>query len=122
MRIKRVDRSYYEEGYTFACPGCKHTHVIPVRVSEEQIKRRGSAPPCWDFNGSMDSPTFSPSLLVTGTEHLTDEEIKIITSGAKFEPRRYVCHSFIRDGKIQFLSDCTHSLAGQTVDLSEELP
>jgi len=30
-----------------------------------------------------------------------------------------ICHSFIRDGKIQFLGDCTHALAGQTVDLPE---
>ena len=30
-----------------------------------------------------------------------------------------ICHSFVTDGKIQFLSDCTHGLAGQTVELSE---
>ena len=30
-----------------------------------------------------------------------------------------VCHSFVTDGRIQFLGDCTHSLAGQTVDLPE---
>ena len=30
-----------------------------------------------------------------------------------------VCHSFIRDGRIQFLGDCTHHLAGQTVDLPD---
>jgi len=30
-----------------------------------------------------------------------------------------ICHSFITDGKIQFLSDCTHHLAGQTVDLND---
>lgn len=28
-----------------------------------------------------------------------------------------VCHSFITDGQIQFLNDCTHPLAGQTVPL-----
>ena len=28
-----------------------------------------------------------------------------------------VCHSFVTDGKIQFLGDCTHELAGQTVEL-----
>lgn len=28
-----------------------------------------------------------------------------------------ICHSFVTDGNIQFLSDCTHSLAGQTVPL-----
>ena len=27
------------------------------------------------------------------------------------------CHSFVTDGRIQFLSDSTHVLAGQTVDL-----
>lgn len=35
----------------------------------------------------------------------------------KFPP--HVCHSFVRDGRIEFLSDCTHALAGQTVELSE---
>ena len=30
-----------------------------------------------------------------------------------------VCHSFVTDGRIQFLADCTHALAGQTVDLPE---
>jgi hypothetical protein len=29
------------------------------------------------------------------------------------------CHSFIRNGQIQFLSDCHHELAGKTVDLPE---
>ena len=28
-----------------------------------------------------------------------------------------VCHSFITDGRIQFLNDCTHALAGHTVPL-----
>ena len=30
-----------------------------------------------------------------------------------------ICHSFITDGKIQFLSDCTHDLAGKTVELPD---
>jgi hypothetical protein len=28
-----------------------------------------------------------------------------------------VCHSFVTDGRIQLLGDCTHSMASQTVDL-----
>jgi hypothetical protein len=28
-----------------------------------------------------------------------------------------VCHSFITDGQIQFLGDCTHPMAGQTVPI-----
>lgn len=49
----------------------------------------------WAFNGDTDRPTFSPSLVVAGPG-----------------PR---CHSFVTDGHIQFLADCTHSLVGQTV-------
>ena len=30
-----------------------------------------------------------------------------------------VCHSFVTDGRIQFLGDCTHKLAGQTVNIPE---
>lgn len=29
----------------------------------------------------------------------------------------YVCHSFIKDGQIQYLDDCTHRLKNQTVPL-----
>ncbi len=29
------------------------------------------------------------------------------------------CHSFVKDGKIQYLKDCWHKLAGQTVDLPD---
>ena len=29
------------------------------------------------------------------------------------------CHSYVKDGQIQFLNDCSHVLAGQTVDLPE---
>jgi hypothetical protein len=54
--------------------------------------------PVWGFNGDCDKPTISPSLLCKS--HIT-------------------CHSFIVDGKIQFLSDCTHKLAGQTVDIPD---
>lgn len=54
----------------------------------------------WDFDGNYEAPTFSPSVL---------------TYGSPWEERR--CHSFVRSGHIEFLSDCTHELAGQTVAL-----
>ncbi|MDU4254915.1 DUF6527 family protein [Pseudomonas sp.] len=92
----------------FDCPGCTLGHCLPV----------GTGPgPRWQWNGSLDKPTLSPSILARGVERLTDEEVEIIQAGGKVEPRPLVCHSFVRDGRIQFLSDCTHSLAGQTVDL-----
>lgn len=54
------------------------------------------------------SPTFEPSILVTCRWMASDSEMK-----------DDVCHSFVRDGRIQFLGDCTHELAGKTVDLPD---
>lgn len=52
------------------------------------------------WNGDYDKPTLHPSYLNKNTP-----------------PE--VCHSFINNGVIQFLGDCTHKLAGQTVELPE---
>jgi hypothetical protein len=89
----------------FYCEGCEQCHGVNDR---------------WTFNGGMDSPTFSPSILVTGTQPITDEQHDLIMSGVHVEPRPLVCHSFVTDGKIHYLNDCTHKLAGQTVLLKDE--
>ena len=67
----------------------------------------------WSFNGNYDLPTFKPSILVRGHKALDPNDL---SKGR----RETVCHSFVTDGKIRFLNDCTHALAGQTVDLPEE--
>jgi hypothetical protein len=67
----------------------------------------------------MDAPTLTPSILVRGTVPVTDEQVARIMAGEKIEPVETICHSYVTDGKIQFLNDCTHELAGQTVDLPE---
>ncbi|TGV39244.1 ammonia monooxygenase, partial [bacterium M00.F.Ca.ET.168.01.1.1] len=67
--------------------------------------------------GDYDRPTFQPSVLVTGVQKLTEDEYERVMAGEKIEPRPLRCHSFVTDGQIQFLSDCTHALAGQTVAL-----
>lgn len=69
--------------------------------------------PCWTFNGDVDRPTFAPSILVTyAANPNATEEFK------EWRQKR-ICHSYVRNGRIEFLSDCTHSLAGITVDLPE---
>lgn len=77
--------------YLFHCPGCKRSHLFEVDCASHG----------WTWNGSMDRPTFTPSLLCNAN-----------TSDLR-------CHSFVTDGKIQFLSDCHHELAGQTVDIPD---
>jgi hypothetical protein len=81
----------------FRCPGCRSGHVIPTGQG---------VGPRWSWNGDAHRPTFKPSILVRRPD--PDGELP-----------EDVCHSFVRDGQIQFLNDCTHALAGQTVPLPE---
>lgn len=61
--------------------------------------------PRWGWNGCVNKPTFTPSILVRRNY------------GEDQHPE--VCHSFVTDGQIQFLGDCTHAMAGQTVPIPE---
>lgn len=86
----------------FWCPGCDEGHHVRVE---------GEGKPLWGYNGKPEAPTFSPSVLVTGVQCRRQHKVE---AGGKT-----VCHSFVREGQIQFLGDCTHGLAGQTVPLPE---
>ena len=95
----------------FWCPGCKTGHQVTVH---DDTNSQG---PKWYYDGNADAPTFAPSILVRGTQRLTEEERRRVMAGETVTPRPFVCHSFVTDGQIQFLGDCTHGLAGQTVPL-----
>lgn len=97
-----------ENRYYLYCPGCFAD--AQSKYPDEPRFWMNSAIHCFStsvhgFNGNLDAPTLTPSLLCR------------YDFGEEKTP--YCCHSFVRDGKIQFLSDCTHSLAGQTVDLMD---
>ncbi len=77
------------------CPACKCAHSVPL-----------SGPVKWEWNGSVDAPTIRPSLLIRNP----------IPFGP--DPDR-ICHVVITDGKILFCADCTHELAGQTLELED---
>lgn len=108
MAAKGVLRTMGEDLLGFWCPGCEEMHMINV---DPEIR------PAWGFNGDYDRPTFKPSINVTGVRRLTDEERERLYKGEDVEPTSRVCHSFVTDGNIQFLHDCTHALAGQTHSL-----
>lgn len=84
------------------CPGCQEDggtglHMLPIAPSK-------TAKPQWNFIGSIEAPTLDPSIL---TRRGSDNP--------------FVCHSYLRNGIWEFLSDCTHSLAGKHVP-APELP
>lgn len=100
--------------FGFFCPGCNQWHTVG---------------PSWGFNGDLEKPTFSPSVLVRsghycdfGNEHgcwCTHNSDKKARGEEPSMFECFRCHSFITDGKIQFLGDCTHGLVGQTVELPD---
>lgn len=99
----------------FNCPGCNTVHTVRV-----------SGPDAWGWNGSTDTPTVTPSVLVRSGHYLDGEHghdhcwcsfEKRFGRPPEFSCNR--CHSFVRDGMIEFLSDSTHALAGQTVPLEQ---
>jgi len=93
----------------FHCPGCDEGHGVTVNQSNS-----------WTWNGSLDLPTISPSILVRGTAYGPDKlHFRKYRGGYPCETSEFVCHSFVKDGKIEFLPDCTHALAGKTVDIPD---
>ena len=115
-------------GVIFKCPGCGWNHELPLSnyrpngVTEECIQ--AAKRHHWTFNGSFDSPTFHPSLHWK-TGHYVDgtpEADCWLCKRAKqkgYQSSCMICHSWVRDGKIEFLADCTHSYKGQTLELPE---
>lgn len=84
--------------FYFVCPGCKYGHAFYTKngpLNDAGVEQ------LWTFNGDLDCPTISPSLNVN----------------AKDADRR--CHSWIRNGTIEFLSDSFHDLRGQTVPIPD---
>ncbi len=85
--LKDYNPDFDKRQLWYWCPGCRHRHSVDPQVHK--------------FNADFERPTFSPSLLLQYVKQ----------SGP------YTCHSYIENGEIRFLGDCTHEMAGQTVQL-----
>ena len=86
---------------SFDCPACHYGHA--VAVNGRTMPNSQGEPVSWSWNGSYDKPTFAPSLLINREK----------------QGGYPLCHSSVRDGRIQFLNDCTHELAGKTVEMED---
>ncbi|MDE2470536.1 MAG: ammonia monooxygenase [Bradyrhizobium sp.] len=106
-----------DEGLSYWCQGCDSWHTI---------KTKGDG--AWGWNGDVQRPTFTPSVLLNSkrmTEKGNADHAAWVDAGCPprngdpFDSVPYVCHFFVTNGRVQFLGDCTHALAGQTVDLPD---
>lgn len=97
-----------EGGYFNPCSPEEATHIrlaMPCPMSDRVlpviIKGDRKNTPCWTWNGDTEKPSLKPSIL---SRIETSKSLEI-------------CHSFVTDGKVQFLGDCTHEFASQTLEL-----
>lgn len=84
-KIKAIGMSGNNRVYVFFCPGCLHDHAYEV--------------PRWEWNGSLDKPTFTPSLM----------------NNANYPESR--CHLAVTDGVIHFYDDCHHDMKGKDIPM-----
>jgi len=115
MNLSNILRQPSPGVLSFWCPGCGQPHEI----------QHGAGPgPRWGWNGDAERPTFTPSVLVRSGHYVPGHERGPCWCSYyeehPDEDRDFacgICHTFVTDGQIQYLSDCTHGLAGQTVPL-----
>lgn len=95
MKLRWIDETLIE----YWCPGCGREHTINLDLD---LKAQGV--PTWTLTGPDDTFTLHPS-------------VNYVVRRRPEDPPRHVCHHWVRDGRIEFLGDCTHALKGQTVDV-----
>ena len=86
---------------TWWCEPCDSHHSVPVVVGPNPPEKK-----VWGFNGDLKKPTLTPSVHYLGWK---DQNGNI----------KGKCHLFLRNGMVQYLSDCSHDMAGKTVKVQD---
>lgn len=73
------------------CPGCKYDHPFEIECAGKG----------WTWNGSVEAPTFTPSLLINQ------------------DSPAHRCHMVVTNGRIKFQNDCFHELNGREVEVPD---
>ena len=81
------------------CSGCDHVHRF-VFACPEHGRPKG---PVWEGDPWSDPPNYPP----TGSSSNS-----LLTHSYNKEKGEMRCHSFVKNGQWEFLSDCTHELRG----------
>ena len=158
--IREVGNSTCKPAYKWVmtwCPACKTLHPFTIEVYD------GSDNPTWEWDGNLESPTFSPSMLCYSTVHICEGQHTYTACDLNFnecghkghgyfwdmpdgsqktfkvydydkipegalrhtfsemsphaDPAYGNCHSFLKAGVWEFLSDCAHDMAGKSVPM-----
>ncbi len=142
------------------CPGCDSLHPFTIEAPPGPTGERLNSGTTWDWDGDLEHPTFSPSLLVYTSVRLCEHVLTLcpaedsghcdrtahlvgyrMPDGSAIAPKVHPpvpngatkalvhdecvepahrwgnCHSFLRAGRWEFLSDSAHHLAGHAIDM-----
>jgi len=104
--IRRCGYHFPVGHWTYAhwCPACEELHDFAV---EQPFTNGAQWTLCAD---GLELPTFSPSMNIRIGPLPADSH-----KPGGFE----VCHYFLSKGQLRYLTDCTHRLCAQTVDLPD---
>lgn len=129
MKAKPYRFEITAEGSAYIeCTPAEATHVqlhmhgpIPYRMIPVILKgsRKDQPRPMWSWNGDTERPTLKPSILSKGQRELTAEEVARLHAGEELNLPPAVCHTWVTDGVAQYLADCTHEFAGQSLPLND---
>ena len=99
------------DGVYHPCEPAEATYVelhmpgpLPTRMIPVQIRGTRAGTGNWTWNGDTGNPTLRPS--ISTRMDYGDKNRQTI-----------ICHTWVNDGMAQFLDDCSHELAGQTLPL-----
>lgn len=89
-------------GISHWCPACGEVHNFSLKPTEN-----GS---CWRWNGNIVAPSFMPSMSITRMKPMDGKP-------QNAWPLVSRCHYWLKNGKLEFLADCTHRMKGVTMSL-----
>ncbi len=100
-KLRRV-----QGGYAHWCPGCSQMHVLPSS---------------WNFDGNLESPTFTPSFRHSGVKTVYEDGkwTGDWARDANGNTVPFVCHYTLILGTLHFCNDSTHALASTSVPLPD---
>lgn len=111
--LEHVEEATGRRRLTYWCQGCQESHSVYVENGPPNAN--------WGWNGDVDRPVFSPSVLYQSTKHIPPVTPENLAQWREkpWEQQRvdWRCHTFIgcngaQPGQVIFLDDCTHDLRG----------
>lgn len=104
LRMTMAASGYTARGIVHWCPACKEVHQFAIDTPNSTGAK-------WQWNGNVEAPTFTPSMLIRWGKYAPHIRLPYEDSG--------ICHYTLTAGVINYCSDSTHVMAGKSIQLPD---